>query len=169
MFSSLLKRLFVPCCSLPDSPPGTSSCDIMDYALYEHELYNKNFDGLDAKASGIVQFVAIVLGLTAFQVHITSAVSWWRIGSLAAFAIALVLAVRAWCVSDAEGVPKALDVRARLIDRGKEETQKELIEQLTQSSSKTRQMCLAKSRWLMPSFWLLQIGVGLLIFSLALR
>lgn len=165
MRSSLMVDLIRACRSLSSSPPDLGS-DVIHYALYEHETYTKAFDGLDTKASGIVYFVAIVLGLTAFQSCATNTVGWVRIASLVAFTVALILAIGAWWVRGAEGLPKASAVLSRLRDLGLKDTEEELVGRITESSDTMRRLCLAKSQYLAWSFGLLLVGVVLLIVSL---
>lgn len=147
-------------------PPVSLSDQVVDYALREYQIYHTNFDALDAKSSSIVQFVAIILGLSAFQVASGGHISWLRFGALALFGLALLLALIAWCTRSVPGIPAVCDLQSRLDDLGIVTSRKELVDCLSESSESARKACVLKSKILRAAFGALFAGVIVLIASL---
>ena len=144
------------------NPPGF---DKADYALKEVQYYNANFDALDQKAGGIVQFIAIVLGLSAFQAQNGQHLTLLREVSLGIFATALLLALLAWWVRGGSGMVSVLEVERRINEIGDEDACKEIVQCLAQCSTSSRKHCLKKFKILRATFVVLLVGVVCLLVS----
>lgn len=151
------------------SPDSILDIGIIDYAIRELEMNNSNFDGLDAKAGGIVQFVAVILGLSVFQASATNSFGILQLLALGALGVALVLALSAWWVRGTEAVPSAISVKERLDDVGTSITSQELIDCINKASTAARLMCLKKFKYLRYAFILVLVGVVLLMVSLSMK
>lgn len=148
------------------SSPEKLNNDVLEYALREHQFYCANFDALDLKANGIMQFVAVVLGLSAFQSSLTGNLGIIRVVALGLFALAMLCAICAWCVRGMQGIPSSTSIHERLEDVGVTTTRQELISCISESSKTANKLILQKIKWLKGSFILLAIGVVLLIISI---
>lgn len=166
---SLWDRLIAVCRSLRQVPPCSLSDQVVEYALREYQIYHANFDALDAKASSVIQFVAIVLGLSTFSIGRARPFGPVQIAALGCFAAALALALWAWWVRGIEGIPAVQNICERLDDKGLLITRIELIGCLSESSDKARRTCLRKALLLKIALGFLLAGAILLIVSIGLR
>lgn len=157
-------------CRSCDFPPHTENArfDYVSYALREHELTLSAFDSLDAKASGVVQFVGIVLGFSAFQViSAGSSPTALRILALAFFAVSLVLALIAWQVRDVRKVPNIKSIKDRCDDKGYTIAETELLHAVNDATQSLNKAISRKALLLKHSYFILVGASALLVISLA--
>lgn len=137
----------------------------MDYALRELQIQSDSFNALDNKASGLIQFCAVVIGLSTIQTA-GLPTNKLRLAALILFAVALGLCLYAWYMRTLPGLPTLSHIEKRTQHLGVEGTRKELLANIKSAVAELQRLGYIKYDCLCGSYIAIMLGIGTLVFSL---
>lgn len=131
-------------------------------------MYCANYNAIDTKASGIIQFVGILLGIIGLQ-SVKIQLNIFQFIALSSFLASLIFATLTWFVRDMLTVPRSTKVKDRINYLGQESGIEELLKCISEASTSVHDLIKRKLIYIKIAFSFMFLGVLMLIISYGVR